>query len=187
MSPTPPHKQTILGPDQGLRHCRHHTEFGSAIPQAQLNCSSGPRKKPASLDLDHQPGIFVFPTSDFALPRWDPGQLHHSGSWGSWKPSQAPPAHPSWLSTCKQTVYPNLPGSTGSSNRLDRGPGGVEWPGQGPPPFCVGKAGPTSMQTNDLPQLLLGRSAGKKSCATRKPRHRLSRDGSPREPPLPRE
>lgn len=83
--------------------------------------------------------------------------------------------------------YPNLPGSTGSSNSLDRGPGGVEWPGQGPPPVCVGKPGPTSMQTNDLPQLLLGRSGGKKSCATRKPWHRLSRDGSPREPPLPRE
>ena len=52
-------------------------------------------------------------------------------------------------------------------------------------PKCLSKASTPSLQANDLPQLLLGRSKGKNICATGKPWHLLSRAGSPREPPTP--
>jgi len=52
-------------------------------------------------------------------------------------------------------------------------------------PTCLSKASTPSLQANDLPQLLSGRSKGKNICATRKPWHLLSRAGSPREPHTP--
>lgn len=187
---SPPVNKTILRPDQDLRHCRHHTDFGTAVPQAQLLLSQGRiacltwTTSLASLCSPPKTPDPDFGLSPFAFRVWHPGQLYSPRSWGSRKQGQAPPAHPSWLSTHRTNgacTYLDPLGVLTASTVVLRELSG---PGEGVLPVCLGKASPTSLQTNHLPQLLWWRNEGKNNCATRRPFH-LSRDGSPRKPPLP--
>lgn len=134
----PSRTQTILRPDQGLQHCRHHTEMGTAVPQAQRNCFSA--KEEACLTWDHKPGTFVSPPKtpapasvSLCTPRvrvQASSTLPGHGAVGSRvRPHQPSPAG----SPLTNKWCPNLPGSAGSPNSFDSSPAGIKWAWGGSP------------------------------------------------------